>query len=195
MGMEWSAQDPTSKAYRVWNLANGTLKAAHDVEFDETEGSQNEAQNLDDVRGDKLASAMKNMDVGDIRPRQVEDNGNIHMINQEVQIDTNQASSSGSLNEDQGQASGNNQISILQPTSIARDHPLDQVIDGIQSGVQTRSRLASFCEHYSFISFEEPKMIEDALTDSDWVNAMHEELNNFTRNQVGSLLRGQRITM
>jgi hypothetical protein len=45
-----------------------------------------------------------------------------------VQIDTNQASSSGSLNEDQGQASGNNQISILQPTRIARDHPLEQVI-------------------------------------------------------------------
>jgi hypothetical protein len=39
-----------------------------------------------------------------------------------------------------------------------------------------------FCEHYSFVSLEEPKKIEDALKDSDWVNAMHEELNNFTRN-------------
>jgi len=61
---------------------------------------------------------------------------------------------------------------------------LDQVIGGIPSGVQTRSRLASFCEHYSFVSFEEPKKIDDALKDSNWVNAMHEELNNFTRNQV-----------
>ena len=26
----------TSKAYRVWNLASGTLKEVHDVEFDET---------------------------------------------------------------------------------------------------------------------------------------------------------------
>jgi hypothetical protein len=32
----------TSKAYRVWNLANGTLKEVHDVEFDETKGSQDE---------------------------------------------------------------------------------------------------------------------------------------------------------
>jgi len=100
-----------------------------------------------------------------------------------VQIDTNQASSSGSHNDDQNQsqASGSNQLPILQPTSIARDHPLDQVIGGIQSGVQTRSRLASYCEHYSFASFEEPKKIEDALEDSDWVNAMHEELNNFRK--------------
>jgi len=159
----------TSNSYRVWNLASGTLEEVHDVEFDETEGSQNEAQNLDDVRGYQLANAMKNMDVGDIRPRQVDDNCDIHMINQEVQIDANEASTGASHDDDQNQnqASGSNQLPILQPTSIARDHPLDQVIGRIQSGVQTRSRLASFCEHYSFVSFEEPKKIEDALKHSD----------------------------
>jgi hypothetical protein len=61
---------------------------------------------------------------------------------------------------------------------------LDQIISGIQSGVQTRSRLVSFCENYLFVSLEEPKKIEDILNDSDWINAMHEKLNNFTRNQV-----------
>jgi hypothetical protein len=55
----------TSKAYRVWNLTNVTLEEVHDVEFDETQGSQNEAQNLDDVRGDQLSNAMKKMDIGD----------------------------------------------------------------------------------------------------------------------------------
>jgi hypothetical protein len=166
------------------------LEEAHDVEFDETQGSQNEAQNLDDVRGDQLAKAMKNMDIGAVRPRKVDDDDDIHVINQSVQIDTNQASSSGSHDgvQDQGQASGSNQLLILQPTSIARYHPLDQIIGGIQSGVQTRSRLASFCEHSSFVSLEEPKKIEDALKDSDWVNVMHEELNNFARNQVWELV-------
>jgi hypothetical protein len=116
----------TSKAYRVWNLINDTLEEVHDVEFDKTQGSQNEAQNLDDVRGDQLSNAMKNIDIGDVRPRQVDDD-DIHMINQSVQIDTNQASSSGTHEEaqDQGQTSRSNQLSILQPTSIARDHPLD----------------------------------------------------------------------
>jgi hypothetical protein len=176
----------TSKVYRVWNLTNGILEEVHDVEFNETQGSQNKDQNLDDVRGDQLSNAMKNMDIGDIRPRQDDDDGDIHMINQDVQIDTNQASSSGTHDEAQvqGQTSGSNQLPILQPTSIARDHPLDQIIGGNQSGVQTRSRLTLFCEHYSFVSLEEPKKIEDALKDYDWVNAMHEELNNFTRNQV-----------
>ena len=34
----------------------------------------------------------------------------------------------------------------------------------------------------------EPKKIDKALKDVDWVNAMHEELNNFTRNQVWKLV-------
>ena len=82
------------------------------------------------------------------------------------------------------QASVSNQVSILQPTNIARDHPLDTIIGDISRGMQTRSRLASFCEHFSFVSSIKPKKIDEALKDVDWVNAMHEELNNFTRNQV-----------
>jgi hypothetical protein len=82
------------------------------------------------------------------------------------------------------QASASYQVPILQPINIARDHPLDTIIGHISRGVQTRSRLTLFCEHLSFVSFIELKKIKEALRDVDWVNAMHEELNNFTRNQV-----------
>ena len=63
----------TSKAYRVWNLASDTLVEVHDVEFDETKGSQDENENLEDVRGIQLLNTMKNMDVGELRHRQVID--------------------------------------------------------------------------------------------------------------------------
>jgi hypothetical protein len=59
---------------------------------------------------------------------------------------------------------------------------LDIIIGDISRGIQTRSRLALFYEHFSFVSFIEPKKIEEPLRYVDWVNAMHEELNNFTRN-------------
>jgi hypothetical protein len=39
------------------------------VEFDEINGSKEKYENLDDVRGTKLANAMKKLDIGDIRPR------------------------------------------------------------------------------------------------------------------------------
>jgi hypothetical protein len=63
-----------------------------------------------------------------------------------------------------------------------KDHPVDQIVGDISKGVQTRSRIASFCEHFSFVSCMEPNRVDEALLDVDWVNAMHEELNNFTRN-------------
>ena len=88
----------TSKAYRVWNLVSGTLEEVHDVEFNETKGSQDKNENLEDVRGIQLSKAMKNMDVGELRPRQMNDDEDDQvqvLSNSNVQDDTNQASSSG----------------------------------------------------------------------------------------------------
>jgi hypothetical protein len=73
---------------RVWNLASGTLEEVHDVEFDEIDGSQEKDKNLDDVRGTQLVNAMKNMDIGYIRPREVinvEDDKNQMLLNSNVQ--------------------------------------------------------------------------------------------------------------
>jgi hypothetical protein len=72
--------------------------------------------------------------------------------------------------------------------SVQRDHPVDNILGSIRRGVTTRSRLANFCEYYSFVSMLEPLRVEDALGDADWVMAMQEELNNFIRNEVWSLV-------
>jgi hypothetical protein len=72
--------------------------------------------------------------------------------------------------------------------AIQRDHPVNSILGDIHKGVTTRSRVAHFCEHYSFVSSIEPYRIEDALRDPDWVLAMQEELNNFTRNEVWHLV-------
>ena len=80
-------------------MASGTLKEVHDVEFDKTKGSQDENENLEDFRGIQLSNAMKNMDVGELRPRQVidEEDDQVQVLsNSNMQDDTNQASTSGS---------------------------------------------------------------------------------------------------
>jgi hypothetical protein len=58
--------------------------------------------------------------------------------------------------------------------TIQRNHPIDQILGDINKGVTTRSRLANFCEHHSFVSSIEPFRVE--------------ELNNFKRNEVWSLV-------
>ena len=71
---------------------------------------------------------------------------------------------------------------------IQKDHPVDNILGSITKGVTTHSRLATFCEHHSFVSSLEPLKVDEALDDPDWVMAIQEELNNFTRNEVWSLV-------
>ena len=65
---------------------------------------------------------------------------------------------------------------------------LDNIIGQVQKGVSTRRSLNHFCEHMAFVSQVEPKSVEDALEDSNWINAMHEDLNKFARDEVRILV-------
>jgi hypothetical protein len=80
---------------------------------------------------------------------------------------------------------------------LLQAHPQDLIIGSPSKGVMTRSqKLASFVEHHSFVSCIEPKDVDEALQDPDWMNAMHEKLNNFTCNQVWTLeehMKGARV--
>jgi hypothetical protein len=47
--------------------------------------------------------------------------------------------------------------------TIQRNHPGDQILGDISKGVTTHTRLANFCEHYSFVSSIKPFRAEEAL--------------------------------
>jgi hypothetical protein len=49
---------------------------------------------------------------------------------------------------------------------------VDQILGDISKGLTMCSRIAKFCEHYSFVSSIEPFRVEEALQDPDWVMAM-----------------------
>ena len=69
-----------------------------------------------------------------------------------------------------------------------KSHPFELIIGDANEGVKTRSATQSECLYSSFLSQEEPKKVEDALQDPDWVLAMQEELNQFERNKVWKLV-------
>ena len=66
-------------------------------------------------------------------------------------------------------------------------HPQELIISDTTKGVTTCSKLKSFV-NLAFISQIEPKNIDDALNDEFWVLAMQEELNQFERNKVWTLV-------
>ena len=59
-----------------------------------------------------------------------------------------------------------------------KDHPAKDVIGPINQGVRIRRAIAENVNSLFgyFISNIEPKTIEEALRDQDWISAMQEEL-------------------
>lgn len=47
-----------------------------------------------------------------------------------------------------------------------------------------RSKVLNVVTHTCYLSQIEPKKIDEALEDVDWINSMHEELHEFVHNDV-----------
>jgi hypothetical protein len=209
--------DSNTRAYRVFNKSTGLVEVSCDIVFDETNGSQVEQVDLDELDDEEASCvALRNMSIGDVCPKESEEppqaQDQLSSSNQaspptqdedQAQVDENKDQEDEPPQEkdnDQGGDEENEdkeddqEIQGQRPPhprvhqAIQRDHPVNSIIGDIHKGVTTRSRVAHFCEHYSFVSSIEPYKVEDALRDLDWVLAMQEELNNFTRNEVRHLV-------
>jgi hypothetical protein len=55
----------------------------------------------------------------------------------------------------------------MHPALSLKSECDNSILGDIHKGVTTRSRVAHFCEHYSFVSSIEPYRVEDALRDPD----------------------------
>ncbi|GJS23985.1 retrovirus-related pol polyprotein from transposon TNT 1-94 [Tanacetum coccineum] len=72
-----------------------------------------------------------------------------------------------------------------------QDHPLENIIGELDRPVSTRLQLheqALFCYYDAFLTAVEPKTYKDALTQSCWIEATQEELNEFERLKVWELV-------
>ena len=66
-------------------------------------------------------------------------------------------------------------------------HPKELIIGDTQQGVKTRSYLRHMT-NLAFISQKEPKNIKEAESEPNWINAIQEELNQFKRTNVWTLV-------
>jgi hypothetical protein len=188
--------DSNTRAYRVFNKSTGLVEVSCDIVFDETP-----------------CIALRNMSIGDVCPKESEEpphaqdqpSSSVQASpptqdedeardnegeDQEVEPPQEESNDQGGDAHDQDEEDEQ----VPRPPhprvhqAIQRDHPVNTILGDIKKGVTTRSRVAYFCEHYSFVSSIEPHRVEEALQGSDWVVAMQEELNNFTRNEVWHLV-------
>jgi hypothetical protein len=75
------------------------------------------------------------------------------------------------------------------PQQVQVDHPASWIIGDMNERI-TRSKVRnnSHFAHAVFVAAFEPRDIGHALSDHNWVNSMHEELENFERYQVWELV-------
>ena len=79
-------------------------------------------------------------------------------------------------------------------TSYGRNEgPIEKIIDSINApGPLTCSRatqLTNFCGHFAFVSISEPKKVDEAFMEPEWIQAMQEELQQFELNNVWELVK------
>jgi hypothetical protein len=148
--------------------------------FDESNGSQEEqADELCVGKEVPAEKAIRRMAIGEIKPQE-EDDEDCIIEDAAALPPTAQPGESGQKPGDSG-FSGNSgdksgdsgpvveasqgsqeteeliqkEVSDPHPRvrqNVQRDHPVDNILGSIRRGVTTCSRLANFCEHYSFVS-------------------------------------------
>jgi hypothetical protein len=164
--------------------------------FDETNGFQVEQVDLDELDDEEAPCiALRNMSIGDACPKESEEppqaqdqpasSNQAYPLTQDEdqdQVDENEDQEDEPPQEEDNDQGGDDndkdkeddqEIQGQRPPhprvhqAIQRDHPVNSILGDIHKGVTTRSRVAHFCEHYSFVSSIEPYRIEDALRDPD----------------------------
>jgi hypothetical protein len=164
--------------------------------FDETNGSQVEQDDLDEFDDEEASCvALRNMSIGDVCPKELKEpsqaqdqpSSSIQASPPTQDEELTQEEEDQDQDDDPPQEEGIDQggdeddqekedepeIQDQRPPhprvhqAILRDHPVNSILGDIHKGVTTRSRVAHFYEHYSFVSSIEPYRIEDALRDLD----------------------------
>jgi transposase InsO family protein len=164
--------DSNIRAYRVFNKSTGLVEVSCDIVFDETNDSQVEQVDLDELDDEEaLCVALRNMSIGDVcskeseEPPQAQDQPSSSIQASPPTQDEDQAQEDE--NEDQkdeppqeedndqgGDANDQDNEDDEGPRpphpivhqAIQRDHPVNSILGDIHKGVTTRSCVAHFFE-------------------------------------------------
>ena len=167
-----------SRAYRVFNLNTKTIMESINVKIDDLS-----MLNLCD---DNDVNEPNENHVNDIiSPIDVTSSESSQDDDKDSCIDVQSQGLENVLNDNQQ----NIQVVENSPHPRLRNlHYQDDIIGDLNEGVRTRNQIANQISYACYTSQIEPKNINEAIVDEYWVGAMQDELNQFERNEVWSLV-------
>jgi len=161
-----------SHAYRVYNRRTIVVEESIHVAFDETDHKVQESIKITTDDDEPVIQKIVTDQLG----KSVEDN------------QSDEAQSIEPQPIESGTGATTTSTELPREWRVPRNLSLDNIIGQVQRGISTRRSMNHFWEHMAFVSQVEPKTVGEALEDSNWINAMHEELNQFARNKVWTLV-------
>jgi hypothetical protein len=113
-----------------------------------------------------------------------------HVPASTLEAETPQATTSSIAVVEASQVEGEIISEYGAPSHIQKAHPPQQIIGNLNERVTRSSRSAhlSCFSNMLFVALFEHRDVGHTLFDLSWVNAMHEGLENFERNQVWTLV-------
>jgi hypothetical protein len=185
--------DSNTRAYKVFNLSTGLVEVSCDIVFDRTNGSQVEQVDLDELDDEEAPCvALRNMSIGICVQKNLK-SLHKHKINHHLPYKH--------LHQLKMRTWLKRMMIKIKTMSLLKWRTL---IKGEMKTIKTREMIKRFrikdrhtpesTKQFKEITPSTPYLvtftrgIEDALRDPDWVVAMQEELNNFTRNEVWHLV-------
>jgi hypothetical protein len=185
---------PHDRSYRVYNIDTNTVVESCYVTFDETAPCP---RGVFECVGDKemeesifVDEGLQGIDGDEDEPPHPSTSSPKLVPTSTLEAEAPQATTSSIAAVEASRVEGEIVSESGAPYHIQKAHSPQQIIGNLNERVTHSSRSAhlSYFSNTLFVALFEPRDVGHALSDSNWVNAMHKELENFERNQVWTLV-------
>jgi hypothetical protein len=189
---------PHGRSYRVFSHETNTIVESCDIIFDETAPYPCDVfECADDKEMDEsifIDKELQGFDGDEDDPLRPSTSSPEPVLTFILEAEAPQTTTSSTTVVEASRVEGEIIFESGAPSHIQKAYPPQQVIGNMNQRVTrfSRSGHLSYFTNTLFIGHFEPRDVGHALSDWSWVNVMHEELENFERNQVWILVEPPR---
>jgi hypothetical protein len=185
---------PHGRSYQVYNVETNTIVESCDVIFDETAPCP---RGVFECPGDKemeesifVDEGLQSIDGDEDEPLLPSISSPELVHASTLQAQAPQATTSSTAVVEASWVEGEIISEPGAPSHIQKVHPPQQIKGNLNERVTRSSRLAhlSCFSNTLFVALFEPRDVGHTLSDLSWVNVVHDELENFERNQFWTLV-------
>ena len=180
----------TSRAYRVFNKRTKTIMESINIKIDDAIAK---VEMVDDEERASTKEPTVEVEVLDIEVEKSTPKEESTPMNPRMETrSTSRISSPFTPPKIHPHISRNDEVSTSKKSSsrVIKNHPNSNIIGSLDEGLYLRKGnilLANHVTYHYYLAQFEPKKVEEALQDENWVESMHEVLNQFVRNDIWEL--------